>query len=203
MKKALLSLLAFAGSLSGAMFEPASGPPGTEVDVTLAGLDATAVTAVAFGGTAATIVSKSGETVRVTVPAGARSGPVTLGLGGGERVTPLSFEVTRRIPLTVPGRFTGVDRAGSLFGPAVGGEVEVAVGRSTLVFASAGEEGPPLLGIVTDGDAALTLDGASTAKTCLFLSYLIYSADSGDAAAILAKLDTLPEVAALATHLDT
>lgn len=77
-------------------FLPQAGAPGTTVVVN--GRDFQAVTAVRFNGVAATFrVNASGDQLVATVPAGARSGPITISTPQGSRTTTTGFRVT--IPL--------------------------------------------------------------------------------------------------------
>jgi len=183
------------------MLVPGSGPVGTQVQVTLPGLDASAVSAAAFGNVSAPIVARSGETVTIEVPPGAKSGPITLISDSDARATPLAFEITRLVNVSVGSGNPGVTTVGSFFGNAAGGQVAVSVGRANLVFASNDGSGPPLLGIVTDAISNLELNANSTALAVLFLSSLVYTADSDDADVRLQELASLSETAALASYL--
>ena len=196
-------LFLFAPAAFGAVLTPSLGPAGTQVEVKLAGLDSAAVTSASLGAVTVPIVSRSVESVRITIPAAAVSGPVTLHLGAEERVTPLSFEVTRMIPLSVVAGIPAANVRGSLFGSAVNGQVEVAAGRASLVYASDGTDGPALLGFVTDGDAAFVLNAASTARACVFMSQLAYTAGSAEAAERLGMIAGLGPVGTLAAHIQS
>ena len=124
----------------GEVLTPGWGPPGTQVVVKIDRLDSEAVTAVMIGEVAAPITARGAGTVSISIPAGAASGVVTLSLGEEMITTPVSLEVTRLIPLNIGAGFSQITAGGSLFGDAVAGQVQVAVGRATLVFASNGGE---------------------------------------------------------------
>ena len=71
---------------------PASGWPGTAVNLTGSGF--TGATAVAFNGTAATFTVTSDSQISATVPAGASTGPITVTTPAGTGTSPSSFTVT-------------------------------------------------------------------------------------------------------------
>ncbi len=66
----------FTPTLSVTAFSPQSGAPGTLV--TLKGVGFQSNSSVSFGGVSATVVSASRKKLRVTVPAGAATGPITV-----------------------------------------------------------------------------------------------------------------------------
>jgi hypothetical protein len=66
----------FTPTLSITAFSPESGAPGTRV--TLKGVGFQSDSSVSFGGVSATVVSASRKKLRVTVPAGAGAGPITV-----------------------------------------------------------------------------------------------------------------------------
>jgi hypothetical protein len=75
------------------VFSPKMGPVGTQVQIT--GVSLTQTSAVAFGGVRATEVSIDSDTqVTATVPADAKSGPITITTAGGTATTATSFDVT-------------------------------------------------------------------------------------------------------------
>ena len=187
----------------GEVLTPGWGPPGTQVVVKIDGLDSEAVTAVMIGEVAAPITARGAGTVTISIPAGAASGVVTLSLGEEMITTPVSLEVTRLIPLNIGAGFSQITAGGSLFGDAVAGQVQVAVGRATLVFASNGGEGPALFGIVTDAHGSLTLDAATTAQAVVFLSSPVFTADSAEAVNRLQTLASLTELGALTATVET
>jgi cytochrome c peroxidase len=73
-------------------FAPATGPVGTGVTIT--GTSFTAVTAVKFGGTAATFTASNSGTVTTTVPFGAATGPITVTTLDGTATSAGNFTVT-------------------------------------------------------------------------------------------------------------
>ena len=73
-------------------FAPATGPVGTGVTIT--GTTFTGVTAVKFGGTAATFTVSNSGTVTTTVPFGAATGPITVTTLDGTATSAGSFTVT-------------------------------------------------------------------------------------------------------------
>ena len=157
-----------------------------------------------MGAVAAPILSRGVETVRITIPAAAVSGPVTLHMGAGSpRVTPATFEVLRVVPVSVAAGFSGMTALGSLHGDASGGTVKVARGRASLVFASNGADGPALLAMVTDADATITLTAATTASAALFLSPFVFTTDAAEASARLQTLAGFSEVNAMAAIIQT
>ncbi len=81
---------------------PIDGPAGTVVTLSGAHLDGTR--AVGFGGTPARFSEDSGAQVRAEVPAGARSGPITLSTAHGRTTTSVHFTVSGA-PLPNAGRF--------------------------------------------------------------------------------------------------
>jgi uncharacterized repeat protein (TIGR03803 family) len=75
------------------VFSPLMGPVGTQVQIT--GVSLTQTRAVTFGGVRATEVSIDSDTqVTATVPADAKSGPITITTAGGTATTEASFDVT-------------------------------------------------------------------------------------------------------------
>ena len=196
-------LFLFAPAAFGAVLTPSSGPAGTQVEVKLAGLDSAAVTSASLGAVMAPIVSRGVESVRITIPTAAVSGPVTLRLGADERVTPATFEVLRVVPVSVAAGFAGMTALGSLYGDASGGTVKVSRGRASLVFASNGADGPVLLAMVTDADGTISLSAATTARAALFLSSFIFTTDADEAAARLQTLAGLSEVSAMEAIIQT
>jgi uncharacterized repeat protein (TIGR03803 family) len=75
------------------VFSPKMGPVGTQVQIT--GVSLTQTRAVTFGGVRATEVSIDSDTqVTATVPADAKSGPITITTVGGTATTATSFDVT-------------------------------------------------------------------------------------------------------------
>jgi IPT/TIG domain len=62
--------------------------------VTITGVNLSAATAVAFGGTAAAIVSATATQIVTTVPAGAASGRITVTTPAGTATSRHSFTVT-------------------------------------------------------------------------------------------------------------
>ena len=80
--------------------------------------------------------SRGVESVRITIPTAAVSGPVTLRLGAVERVTPATFEVLRVVPVSVAAGFAGMTALGSLYGDASGGTVKVSRGRARAILRS-------------------------------------------------------------------
>ena len=185
-----------------AVLTPAFGPADTQVEIRLAGLESNAVTGAQLANVGAPIVARGDGSVTISIPSGASSGPITLILGQESRVTPESFEVTRVIGFSVDEGFPANTEGGSLFGDASAGQVQVAVGRANLIFASNGADGPVLLDIATDGSGAVSLDGATTARAALFMSPLIYTVDSAEAATRLGILANLAEVNALAAFIE-
>ena len=75
-------------------FSPQSGLIGTEV--TIQGTDLNRVTKVEFGSIVATVVSKSKDQMKVTVPAGASTAKIKLKFAEGHVTTPEDFTVTYR-----------------------------------------------------------------------------------------------------------
>jgi len=72
-------------------FSPSSGPAGTRV--TISGSGFTGATAVAFNGRAATFTVQSATSISGVVPAGARSGPITVTTPGGTAVSAKRYRV--------------------------------------------------------------------------------------------------------------
>jgi YD repeat-containing protein len=76
-------------------FTPRSGPVGTQVTITGANFSATAAQdTVSFNGTAATISSASPNSLVVSVPTGATTGPITVASPNGSVTSAESFTVT-------------------------------------------------------------------------------------------------------------
>jgi IPT/TIG domain len=73
-------------------FTPASGAAGTTV--TLTGLNLSAATAVAFGGTPAAIVSATATQIVTTVPSGAATSRITVTTPAGTATSHTKFTVT-------------------------------------------------------------------------------------------------------------
>jgi streptogramin lyase len=73
-------------------FTPTSGAAGTSVTIT--GQNLSGATAVAFGGTAATIVSDTGTEIVTQVPAGAATGTITVTTPDGTATSHAIFSVT-------------------------------------------------------------------------------------------------------------
>ena len=85
--------LKLAGFPAVASFDPAAGSPGTSVAIT--GSKFTGATNVAFGGTSTTnFTIASDTTINVTVPAGARTGRITVTAPPGTGVSRTNFNVT-------------------------------------------------------------------------------------------------------------
>lgn len=81
-------------------FSPASGPPGSSVTVLGSGLSS--ATRVTIGGTSAAYSVISDGELRVTVPAGAVSGPIQVTSPGGVATSTSSFTVEGARPIRVP-----------------------------------------------------------------------------------------------------
>lgn len=81
-----------AGALELLGFSPIEGMPGTQVTIFGTGLGG-GVTAVAFNGTAAQIVSVNAPVVTVTVPDGATTGPITVTTSQGSATTARPFVI--------------------------------------------------------------------------------------------------------------
>jgi hypothetical protein len=79
---------------------PSSGPVGSRV--TIAGTDLGGATAVAFGGADAGFSVTSDSELSATVPAGARTGPITVTAPGGTAVSAFTFTVTAAPPPPPP-----------------------------------------------------------------------------------------------------
>jgi ABC-type oligopeptide transport system substrate-binding subunit len=79
---------------------PASGPQGTVVTVNGSGLDG--VTSASVGGTGASILHVSPSQIRVTVPAGAVTGPIGVSGFGGTATSVAPFKVTPKITTFTP-----------------------------------------------------------------------------------------------------
>jgi hypothetical protein len=75
-------------------FTPTSGPVGTKVTITGTGF--TGTTRVAFSGTSASFTVSSNTSITATVPAGARTGPISVTSPGGTATSSRSFRVTKR-----------------------------------------------------------------------------------------------------------
>ncbi|HEY3735293.1 MAG TPA: IPT/TIG domain-containing protein [Streptosporangiaceae bacterium] len=71
---------------------PASGAPGATVTIT--GQNLLGAVGVAFNGTAAAIVSDTATKIVTTVPAGARTGTITVRTASGTATSSTTFRVT-------------------------------------------------------------------------------------------------------------
>ena len=75
-------------------FTPTSGPAGTKVTITGTGF--TGTTSVAFGGATASFTVVSDTSLTAIVPAGARTGPISVTSPGGTATSSRSFRVSRK-----------------------------------------------------------------------------------------------------------
>jgi uncharacterized protein (TIGR03437 family) len=82
-------------------FAPASAPVGATITITGTGL--TGATAVKFRGTAATFTIVSSTQLTATVPAGAKTGVITVTTAGGTAKSSTNFTVSRPLTLIYSG----------------------------------------------------------------------------------------------------
>ena len=82
-------------------FTPASGPVGASV--TIIGTDFVGTLSVKFQAVTATVVSSTTGVIKVTVPTGARTGPISVTTSGGTAISSTKFTVTvAPTPSTAP-----------------------------------------------------------------------------------------------------
>src|SRR5688572_26172157 len=74
---------------------PADGPVGTQVTLTGSGFPESDPLTVNVGGANATILERTTNLIRFTVPTAALTGPVLILTGGDEYFAPFEFSVTR------------------------------------------------------------------------------------------------------------
>ncbi|WP_249181092.1 IPT/TIG domain-containing protein [Burkholderia vietnamiensis] len=99
------------GVVSIVSFSPQSGPVGANVTISGNGFSATASqNAVAFNGTAATVVSATSNQLVVSVPAGATTGPISVTSPAGSATSTSAFSVVSGQAPTITG-----------FSPTIGG----------------------------------------------------------------------------------
>jgi Ca2+-binding RTX toxin-like protein len=145
-------------------FSPGSGPVGTVVTITGTGF--TGATAASFNGTTGTGFQVVNDTtIKVTVPAGATDGKITVTLLVGSVTSAASFDVTTTQP---PAGCTGTDGNDTLTGTG-GADTCVGLAGNDSIF---GKGGPDLLkgnqgdDVLKGGKGADTLKGGKGFDTC-------------------------------------
>ncbi len=154
-------------------FSPSSGPIGTTLTIQGQGFSSAASNnAVAFNGTAATVVSTTTTQLTVTVPSGATTGPITVTTGGKTATSSTSFVVAPQVlgfsPASGPVG-TSVTITGSNFDPAAAND---AVSFNGTVAAVTSASATQLIAVVpagaTSGAISVTVAGATTASAISF-----------------------------------
>ena len=128
-------------------FRPTSGPVGTSVTVN--GRYLVGVSAVRFNGRSAYFKVLSATTVTAIVPAGARSGPITVTCSAGTAASPRSFTVSAT-PRSTPTRSSG---SGSSFTSSRGSSSGTSSASTTASSSSSSASGSSSAGGVVTGIA--------------------------------------------------
>ncbi len=184
--------------------DPPSGMPGDTVTLT-GSFDPAGSHAVALGGIAAGGVVVTDTTLSFTVPAGAASGTISLTENGEETKYPVPFLVSREVSgVLVPP--TGISAIGF---KVVGGEGEsatavdgsftsvVSSGKPTLLWVYKPGMPGTFLALVTDSDASVTVDAASTALALAAVNPLVGFRDSAEMDGVRAGIEAHEDFAAL------
>ncbi|HAV65664.1 MAG TPA: hypothetical protein DCY13_25230, partial [Verrucomicrobiales bacterium] len=189
---------------------PDFGPPGSVIRLGGLGFVAGEQYQVRIGGISAAVQAVDDSGVDFVVPAGAATGLVELDHDQQTYTLPNLFVVTRMIDAMLPAGVVpdpALYDVGTWYGDSQpnGGAhtVEVALGATTIVAASAGEADPTLFAIATDETAGVMLNAASTAQALIFLTPGVFVQEPVEAAARLGFIQGRPETAALAALIET